>query len=188
MTGWTRDLGCAPNYKVPSSSPAWARTDVNQAVHGWGGVVLHDIINNAFAQKAEERRGRPDRRRLRCWRARGREEPFALIQRSASGSTARWRCQTAIATGRCHPGRRRPWGRLRLHRLGLHRHRRGARAEAYKQAIVAGTSDDIVYSNLFTGVHGNYLRASIVVMRAWTRPPARATQQDELWPGGALAP
>jgi nitronate monooxygenase len=64
-----------------------------------------------------------------------------------------------------------------LHRLGLHRHAtRRAPPRAYKQAIVDGNSDDIVYSNLFTGVHGNYLAPSIAPP-AWTRTTCpRATR------------
>ena len=54
-TAWSTTCRCAPSTRCRSSSRPWAREDVNQAVHSWGGVVLHDIINNKFAHKAIER-------------------------------------------------------------------------------------------------------------------------------------
>src|SRR5438094_713228 len=103
------DMQMCAKYKVPIViTSLGARTDVNDAVHGWGGVVLHDIINNSFAKKA-----------------------------LAMGADFAYIGSAFIATEE-------------------------ARAvEGYKQMIVASSSDDIIYSNLFTGVHGNYLKDSI---------------------------
>ena len=82
-------------------------------------------------------------------------------RKSASGSTARWRCRRH-RLGRCHPGGAGHGGRLCLHRLGLSLPRTRARAATpTSRPLWTATSDDIVYSNLFTGVHGNYLALSI---------------------------
>src|SRR5664279_3983941 len=110
------DLAVCARYKVPIViTSLGARTDLNDAVHAWGGVVLHDVINNTFAKKAIEK---------------GADGLIAGADFAYIGSAF-------VATEE-------------------------ARADdAYKAMIVASTSDDIVYSSLFTGVHGNYLKGSI---------------------------
>ena len=163
-TGSSTTWQMCAKYKVPIViTSLGARTDVNDAVHGYGGIVLHDVINNTFAQQGDrEGRRRPDRGGGRRRRPCRREEPV----RAGAGDPRVVR-RPARAVGRDRHRRRGAGGagdgrRLRLHRLGLHRHRRRrAPSTAYKQMIVDGSSDDIVYINLFTGVHGNYLKPSI---------------------------
>jgi nitronate monooxygenase len=143
------DLAAVVKYKVPVIiTSLGARTDVNDAIHSYGGVVMHDIINNMFARKAVEK-GADGLIAVAAGAGghAGVKSPFALIQEirqwfdgpvALSGADFAYIGSAFIAT-------------------------QEARAsESYKQAIVDGDSDQIVYSSLFTGVHGNYLRASIV--------------------------
>jgi nitronate monooxygenase len=139
-----------------------ARTDVNDAVHAWGGIVLHDIINNFFAKKAVEK-GADGLIAVAAGAGghAGVKSPFALIQEIREWFDGPLALSGAISTG---------GGVLAAQAMGADLAYIGsafiatdeARAsDAYKQAIVEGTSDDIVYSSLFTGVHGNYLKASV---------------------------
>jgi len=158
------DMAVVVKHKVPIViSSLGARVEVNQAIHGYGGVVLHDIINNAYARKAIEK-GADGLIAVAAGAGghAGVKSPFALVQEIREWFDGPLALSGAIATG---------GGVLAAQAMGADFAYIGsafiatteARApEAYKQGIVAGTSDDIVYSNLFTGVHGNYLRASIV--------------------------
>jgi nitronate monooxygenase len=139
-----------------------ARTDVNDAVHAWGGIVLHDIINNAFAKKAIEK-GADGLIAVAAGAGghAGVKSPIALIQEIREWFDGPLALSGAISTGD---------GVLAALAMGADFAYIGsafiatdeARAsEAYKQCIVDSTSDDIVYSSLFTGVHGNYLKPSI---------------------------
>ncbi|MBT9597975.1 MAG: nitronate monooxygenase [Vitreoscilla sp.] len=157
------DLQVCAKYKVPIIiTSLGARTDVNDAVHAWGGVVLHDVINNAFAKKAIEK-GADGLIAVAAGAGghAGVKSPFALIQEIREWFDGPVALSGAMATG---------GGVLAARAMGADFAYIGsafiateeARApEAYKQAIVDGSSDDIVYSNLFTGVHGNYLKPSI---------------------------
>jgi nitronate monooxygenase len=182
------DMQVCAKYKVPLViTSLGARTDVNEAVHGWGGVVLHDIINNAFAHKAIEK-GADGLIAVAAGAGghAGVKSPFALVQEIREWFTARWRLSGAIATGDAV---------LACQAMGADFAYIGsafiatveARAsDAYKQCIVDSNSDDIVYSNLFTGVHGNYLKPSRAQRRPGPRPPARERpEQDELRRRGA---
>jgi nitronate monooxygenase len=158
-----QDMAVCAKYKVPVViTSLGARTDVNDAVHGWGGIVLHDIINNAFAYKAVEK-GADGLIAVAAGAGghAGVKSPFSLVQEIRTWFDGPLALSGAMATG---------GGVLAAQAMGADLAYIGsafiateeARAsDAYKQAIVAGTSDDIVYSNLFTGVHGNYLKASI---------------------------
>ena len=158
------DMAMVVKHRVPVViTSLGARTDVNDAVHSYGGIVLHDVINNAFARKAIEK-GADGLIAVAAGAGghAGVKSPFALIQEIREWFDGPLALSGAIATG---------GGVLAARAMGADFAYIGsafiatdeARAsDAYKQAIVAGTSDDIVYSNLFTGVHGNYLRASIV--------------------------
>ena len=141
-TGSSTTCRSAPSYKVPIViTSLGARTDVNDAVHGWGGVVLHDIINNTFAQEGDrEGRRRPDRGRRRRRRPCRREEPVrAGRTRSASGSTARWRCR-APSPPAAPCSRRRRWAPTSpTSARPSSPPRRRAPADAYKQMIVDST-------------------------------------------------
>ena len=157
------DMQVCAKYKVPVViTSLGARTDVNDAVHAWGGIVLHDIINNFFAKKAVEK-GADGLIAVAAGAGghAGVKSPFALIQEIREWFDGPLALSGAIATG---------GGVLAAQAMGADLAYLGsafiateeARAsEAYKQAIVEGTSDDIVYSSLFTGVHGNYLKASV---------------------------
>jgi nitronate monooxygenase len=158
-----QDMAVCAKYKVPVViTSLGARTDVNDAVHGWGGIVLHDIINNAFAHKAVEK-GADGLIAVAAGAGghAGVKSPFSLVQEIRTWFDGPLALSGAVATG---------GGVLAAQAMGADLAYIGsafiateeARAsDAYKQAIVDGTSDDIVYSNLFTGVHGNYLKASI---------------------------
>ena len=157
------DMQVCAKYKVPIViTSLGARTDVNDAVHGWGGVVLHDVINDTFAHKAIEK-GADGLIAVAAGAGghAGTKSPFALVQEIREWFDGPLALSGAIATG---------GGVLAARAMGADFAYIGsafiatdeARAsEAYKQAIVDGTSDDIVYSSLFTGVHGNYLKPSI---------------------------
>jgi len=157
------DMQICAKYKVPVIiTSLGARTDVNDAVHGWGGIVLHDIINNAFARKAIDK-GADGLIAVAAGAGghAGVKSPFALVHEIREWFDGPLLLSGALATG---------GGVLSAQAMGADLAYIGsafiatdeARAsDAYKQAIVEGTSDDIVYSSLFTGVHGNYLKPSI---------------------------
>jgi nitronate monooxygenase len=157
------DMQVCAKYKVPVViTSLGARTDVNDAVHAWGGIVLHDIIDNRFAKKAVEK-GADGLIAVAAGAGghAGVKSPFALIQEIREWFDGPLLLSGSISTG---------GGVLAALAMGADLAYIGsafiatdeARAsDAYKQAIVEGTSDDIVYSSLFTGVHGNYLKPSI---------------------------
>ena len=157
------DLQVCAKYKVPVIiTSLGARVDLNQAVHSWGGVVLHDIINNFFARKAIEK-GADGLIAVAAGAGghAGVKSPFALMSEIREWFSGPVALSGAIATGD---------GVLAALAAGADFAYIGsafiatleARAvEAYKQCIVDSNSDDIVYSSLFTGVHGNYLKPSI---------------------------
>jgi nitronate monooxygenase len=150
-------------YRVPVViSSLGAQPEVNQAVHAYGGVVLHDVINNAFARKAIEK-GADGLIAVAAGAGghAGTRSPFALVQEIREWFAGPLALSGSIATGR---------GVLAALTMGADFAYVGsafiatteARAsDAYKQAIVDGSSDDIVYSDFFTGIPGNYLKASV---------------------------
>jgi nitronate monooxygenase len=159
-----QDLAICEKYRVPMViTSLGANVDVNAAVHGWSGVVFHDVINNAFARKAIEKGA--DGLIAVCAGAGGHaggQSPFALMQEIRRWFEGPVALSGAIACGRSI---------LAAQALGADFAYVGspwiATPEAnavpeYKDAIVAAGASDIVYSNLFTGVHGNYLRSSIL--------------------------
>ena len=157
------DMQVCARYKVPIViTSLGARTDVNDAVHGWGGVVLHDVINNTFAKKAIEKGA--DGLILVAAGAGGHagvKSPFALVQEIREWFDGPVALSGAIATGSAVLAARAlgaDFAYIGSAFVATEEARAGA---DYKQAIVDGCSDDIVYSSLFTGVHGNYLKASI---------------------------
>lgn len=158
------DMAVCAKYKVPIViTSLGAREDINQAVHAWGGIVLHDIINNTFAHKAIDKGA--DGLIAVATGAGGHagvKNPIALIAEIREWFQGPLLLSGAIGTGD---------GVLAAQAMGADLAYIGsafiateeARADqAYKEMVVASTSDDIVYTNLFTGVHGNYLRGSIV--------------------------
>jgi nitronate monooxygenase len=157
------DMEVVVKRKVPVViTSLGARVDVNEAIHSYGGVVLHDIINNGFARKAVEK-GADGLIAVAAGAGghAGVKSPFALIQEIREWFHGPIALSGAIANGGAI---------LAAEALGadfayigsafIATHEARA-SEGYKEAIVSGSSDDIVYSSLFTGVHGNYLKASI---------------------------
>jgi nitronate monooxygenase len=139
-----------------------ARTDVNDAVHSYGGVVLHDIINNTFARKAVEK-GADGLIAVAAGAGghAGVKSPFALVQEIRQWFEGPIALSGSISTGGAVLAAQAmgaDFGYIGSAFIATHEARA---SDAYKQAIVEGSSDDIVYSSLFTGVHGNYLKASI---------------------------
>jgi len=157
------DMQVCAKYKVPIViTSLGARTDINDAVHGWGGIVLHDIINNMFAKKAIEK-GADGLIAVAAGAGghAGVKSPFALIQEIRSWFDGPIALSGSIATGGAVLATQAMGADLAYIGSAFIATEEARASEAYKQAIVEGTSDDIVYSSLFTGVHGNYLKASI---------------------------
>ncbi|EGJ12452.1 MULTISPECIES: nitronate monooxygenase family protein [Rubrivivax] len=157
------DLEVCARYKVPLViTSLGARTDVNDAVHAWGGIVLHDVINNAFAHKAVEK-GADGLIAVAAGAGghAGVKSPFALIQEIRAWFDGPLALSGSIATGDAVLAAQAMGADLAYIGSAFIATEEARAAEAYKQCIVDCDSDDIVYSNLFTGVHGNYLKPSI---------------------------
>jgi nitronate monooxygenase len=158
------DMQVCAKYKVPIViTSLGARTDVNDAVHAWGGVVMHDIINNFFARKAIEK-GADGLIAVAAGAGghAGTKSPFALIQEIREWFDGPLALSGSIATGDAVLAARAMGADFAYIGSAFIATDEARAAEAYKQCIVDSNSDDIVYSNLFTGVHGNYLKPSIV--------------------------
>lgn len=157
------DLATCAKWKVPLViTSLGAREDVNAAVHEWGGSVLHDVIDDSFARKAIEK-GADGLIAVATGAGghAGAQSPFALVQEIREWFSGPLALSGAIACGRSI---------LAAQAMGADFAYIGSpwiatpeanAVEDYKQAIVEGHAADIVNSNLFTGVHGNYLRPSI---------------------------
>jgi len=157
------DMELCAKYKVPIViTSLGARTDVNEAVHAWGGVVLHDIINNAFAKKAIEK-GADGLIAVAAGAGghAGVKSPFALIQEIREWFDGPVALSGSIATGGAVLAARAMGADFAYIGSAFIATEEARAVEGYKQMIVESSSDDIVYSNLFTGVHGNYLKGSI---------------------------
>jgi nitronate monooxygenase len=158
------DMALVAKYKVPVIiTSLGARTDVNEAIHAYGGVVLHDIINNAFAHKAIEK-GADGLIAVAAGAGghAGTKSPFALIQEIRQWFDGPLALSGAIASGAAILAAQAMGADFAYIGSAFIATAEARAAEEYKQAIVSSNSDDIVYSNLFTGVHGNYLKPSIV--------------------------
>ena len=157
------DMQACARYKVPLViTSLGARTDVNNAVHAWGGIVLHDIINNMFARKAIEK-GADGLIAVAAGAGghAGVKSPFALIQEIREWFDGPLALSGAISTGGAVLAAQAMGADLAYIGSAFIATEEARASADYKQAIVEGNSDEIVYSNLFTGVHGNYLKASI---------------------------
>ncbi|MFG6414828.1 NAD(P)H-dependent flavin oxidoreductase [Roseateles sp. DC23W] len=158
------DMQVCAKYKVPIIiTSLGAREDVNQAVHAWGGIVMHDIINNKFARKAIEK-GADGLIAVAAGAGghAGVKSPFALIQEIREWFDGPLALSGAIATGDAVLAAQAMGADLAYIGSAFIATEEARASDDYKQLIVASNSDDIVYSNLFTGVHGNYLRGSVV--------------------------
>ncbi|MCK6545105.1 nitronate monooxygenase family protein [Myxococcota bacterium] len=158
------DLELCVKYRVPVViTSLGAREDVNAAIHSYGGVVLHDVINVVHAKKAIEKGA--DGLIAVCAGAGGHAgtlSPFALVQEIRAWWPGPLVLAGAIANGRAILAARAMGADLAYMGSAFIATTEANANDAYKQAIVDGTAADIVYTNLFTGVHGNYLKASIV--------------------------
>nr|WP_029311122.1 MULTISPECIES: nitronate monooxygenase family protein [Acidiphilium] len=158
------DLELCVKYRVPLViTSLGARPEVNAAVHSYGGVVLHDIINNRFAHKAIEKGA--DGLIAVAAGAGGHAgviSPFALVQEIRAWFDGPLALSGAIATGRAVLAAEAMGADFGYIGSAFIATEEANASAAYKQAIVESGADDIVYTNLFTGVHGNYLRPSII--------------------------
>ena len=157
------DMAMCVKYKVPIIiTSLGAREDVNAAAHSYGGIVLHDIINNKFAKKAIEK-GADGLVAVAAGAGghAGVKSPFALIQEIREWFDGPIALSGAIANGGAILAAQAMGADFAYIGSAFIATEEARAAEEYKQAIVEASSDDIVYSNLFTGVHGNYLAPSI---------------------------
>jgi nitronate monooxygenase len=158
------DMEMVVKYKVPVIiTSLGARTDVNDAIHSYGGVVLHDIINNFFAKKAIEK-GADGLIAVAAGAGghAGVKSPFALIQEIRQWFDGPLALSGSIATGGAVLAAQAMGADFGYIGSAFIATEEARASDDYKQAIVDGSSDDIVYSSLFTGVHGNYLKPSII--------------------------
>lgn len=158
------DLALCVKHRVPIViTSLGARPEVNDAVHSYGGIVLHDIINNRFARKAIEK-GADGLIAVAAGAGghAGTQSPFALVQEIREWFDGPLLLSGAIANGAAVLAAQAMGADLAYIGSAFIATHEARASEAYKAALVASTAEDIIYTNLFTGVHGNYLRASIV--------------------------
>ena len=171
------DMALCEKHKVPMIiSSLGAREELNQAVHGWGGIVFHDVINQKFAHKAIEK-GADGLIAVAAGAGghAGTLSPFALIQEIRQWFDGPLLLSGAIANGGAVLAAQAMGADLAYIGSPFIATTEARASDAYKQMIVDSNSDDIVYSNLFTGVHGNYLAPSI---RAAGLDPANLPESD----------
>ena len=158
------DVALCVKHEVPIViTSLGAREEVNRAITGYGGITLHDIINDRFAHKAIEK-GATGLIAVAAGAGghAGTLSPFALIQEIRAWFDGPLALSGAIATGSAVLAARAAGADLAYMGSAFIATREARAADGYKQMIVDAHADDIVYSNLFTGIHGNYLRPSIV--------------------------
>ncbi|MBP0588397.1 nitronate monooxygenase [Paraburkholderia sp. LEh10] len=158
------DMAVCEKYKVPVViTSLGARQEINDAVHRWGGIVLHDVINDTFARKAIEK-GADGLIAVAAGAGghAGVTSPFALVQEIREWFDGPLLLSGAIAGGNAILAAQATGADLAYVGSAFIATEEANAAEGYKRAIVEGAASDIVYTNLFSGVHGNYLRKSIV--------------------------
>lgn len=196
-----QDVEVCARWKVPIViTSLGARPDLNQAVHAWGGITLHDVIDDRFARKAIEK-GADGIIAVAAGAGghAGRWSPFALLQEIRSWFDGPLILSGAIATGGAILAAQAAGADLAYVGSPFIATREANAPEAYKQAIVESGAADIVYTDLFTGVHGNYLRSSIVnagldpddlagldpmAMKFGSEGSARAKAWRDIWGSG----
>lgn len=157
------DMAVCEKYKVPIViTSLGAREDVNKAVQAWGGIVLHDVISNVFAHKAIEKGADG----LICVAAGAGghasvKSPFAMVQEIRDWFDGPLLLAGSIATGGAILAAQAMGADLAYIGSPFIATHEARAADGYKQMIVESNSDDIVYSNFYTGIHGNYLKGSI---------------------------
>jgi nitronate monooxygenase len=158
------DLELCVKYRVPIViTSLGARPEVNEAVHSYGGIVLHDIINDTFARKAIEK-GADGLIAVAAGAGghAGTISPFALVQEIRRWFDGPLILSGAIATGAAVLAAQAMGADMAYVGSAFIATEEAAASLAYKEMIVAGGASDIIYTNAITGVHGNYLRPSLV--------------------------
>lgn len=157
------DVELCMKYKVPITiTSLGARMEVNDAMHSVGGITLHDIINNRFAKKAVEK-GADGLIAVAAGAGghAGRLSPFPLIAEIRSWFNGPLALSGAIASGDAVLAANAMGADLAYIGSAFIATNEARADERYKKMIVESSADDIIYSNLFTGVHGNYLAPSV---------------------------
>jgi len=157
------DMAVCASRKVPIViTSLGARVELNEAVHAWGGITLHDVIDDRFARKAVEK-GADGVIAVAAGAGghAGRWSPFALLQEVRSWFNGPLILSGAIANGGSVLAAQAAGADLAYVGSPFIATEEANAPDAYKQAIVGSGAADIVYSDLFTGVHGNYLKSSI---------------------------
>jgi nitronate monooxygenase len=158
------DMQLCAKYKVPMIiSSLGAREELNQAVHGWGGIVFHDVINQKFAHKAIEKGA--DGLILVAAGAGGHAgtlSPFPFVAETRQWFDGPIALSGTISNGRAIRAARIIGADFAYIGSAFIATKEANAVEGYKSMITNSSAEDIVYSNLFTGVHGNYLKPSIV--------------------------
>ncbi|MDB5471039.1 MAG: nitronate monooxygenase [Caulobacter sp.] len=158
------DIEMCAKYKAPIMiTSLGAREDLNNAVHAWGGITLHDVIDNRFARKAIEK-GADGLIPVAAGAGghAGGLSPFALIQEIREWFDGPVALSGAIANGKSILAAQAMGADVGYIGSAFIATQEARASQGYKDMIVDSAASDIVYSNLFTGVHGNYLRPSIV--------------------------
>jgi nitronate monooxygenase len=158
------DLATCAKWQVPLTiTSLGAREDLNTAVHAWGGIVFHDVINDRFSRKAIEK-GADGLIPVATGAGghAGTLSPFAFVQELREWFDGPIALSGAIACGRSILGAQAIGADIAYIGSPFIATAEARATNGHKQGIVEGSAADIVYSNLFTGVHGNYLRGSIV--------------------------
>jgi len=158
------DMAVCAKWKVPIViTSLGARVELNEAVHSWGGITLHDVIDDRFARKAIEK-GADGIIAVAAGAGghAGRWSPFALVQEIRQWFHGPLILSGAIASGGAVLAAEAAGADLAYVGSPFIATEEANAADSYKQSIVDSGAADIVYSDLFTGVHGNYLRSSIV--------------------------
>jgi nitronate monooxygenase len=158
------DMQVCAKWKVPIViTSLGARVELNEAVHGWGGITLHDVIDDRFARKAVEK-GADGIIAVAAGAGghAGRWSPFALLQEIRAWFDGPLILSGAIASGGAVLAAQAAGADLAYVGSPFIATEEAHAPDGYKQAIVDSGAADIVYTDLFTGVHGNYLRSSIV--------------------------
>jgi nitronate monooxygenase len=158
-----QDMAVCAKWKVPIViTSLGARVELNEAVHAWGGITLHDVIDDRFARKAVDK-GADGIIAVAAGAGghAGRWSPFALVQEIRLWFDGPLVLSGAIANGGAVLAAQAMGADLAYVGSPFIATSEANAPDAYKQAIVDGSAADIIYTDLFTGVHGNYLRASI---------------------------
>ncbi|TBO32582.1 nitronate monooxygenase [Aquabacterium lacunae] len=158
------DLALCEKHKVPLLiTSLGARAEVNQAAHAWGGLVFHDVIHNGFARKAVEK-GADGLVAVAAGAGghAGTTSPFALVHEIREWFDGPLALSGSIATGRAILAAQAMGADFAYIGSAFIATDEARAAEGHKQMVVGSSSQDVVYTNAFTGVHGNYLKGSIV--------------------------